>query len=147
VAIIWRPVIAVIACALLLTACEKSSDAEQIAQNIAEMQEAVEEGSFFAIRKHLAENFVANNELDAEEVKRMLQVYSLQHRKIDVTLVDSETQVDETLGYRAESQLSVIVTGSSGLIPSDGSIRRVDVLWEKHGGDWLVMRADWRRNR
>ena len=129
--------------ALLLAACDKTSDAEQIAQHIAAMQSAVEEKNFTAIKDHLHDDFIANGGLDAMEVNRLLQTYSLQHRNIGVTIIDSETTMDTAFYDRAESTLSVVVTGSSGLLPSDGNIRTVSLTWVKDSGDWLVSKADW----
>ena len=71
-------------------------------------------------------------------------MYSMQHRKIDVTIVASNTTINPTFPDRAETILSVVVTGSSGgLLPSDGSVRTVQVEWIKQSGDWLVINAEW----
>jgi len=129
---------------LLLVACEQTPDEEQIAQHIAAMQAAVEDKDFLAIKEQLHKDFVANRHMDALEVKRLLQVYSLQHQRIGVTIVDSETTMDPAFYDRAESILSVVVTGSSGLLPSDGSVRKVRLTWTKEDGDWSVLSADWK---
>ena len=129
---------------LYLIACGKSPDEEIIAQHIADMQEAVEANDFSAIKSHLHESFVANKGLDAEKVDQLLRMYSLQHRKIDVTIVASNTTINPTLPDRAETIMSVVVTGSAGgLLPSDGSVRTVKAEWIKQSGDWLVISAEW----
>jgi len=128
---------------LLLVACDRPPDEELIAQHIAAMQEAVEQKEFVAIKDHLHRDFIANGHMDAMEIKRLLQMYSLQHRRIGVTIVDSETTMDSAFYDRAESILSVVVTGSSGFLPSDGSVRTVRLTWTKEDGDWSVLRADW----
>lgn len=130
--------------ALGLTACEGTPDEEQIAGNIAAMQEAVEAGDFAAIAGHLHTDFMANDRMRAREVNQLLQMYSLQHRKIGVTIIDSETTMDTAFTDRAETTLSVVVTGSSGLLPSDGSVRTVRLAWLKESGDWRVREAHWR---
>ena len=129
--------------ALLLAACDKAPDEEQIAQHIAAMQTAIEEKNFTAIKAHLHDDFIANGGLDAMEVNRLLQMYSLQHRTIGITIIDSETALDPAFYDRAESTLSVVVTGSSGLLPSDGNVQTVTLGWVKESGDWLLSRADW----
>ena len=128
---------------LSLVACDNTPDEEQIAQNIDAMQEAVEMKKFTAIRNHLHEDFIANERLDAREVKQLLQMYSMQHRNIGVTIVGSETTMDTAFTDRAETTLSVVVTGSSGRLPSDGSVRTVKLAWVKESGDWLVREAQW----
>lgn len=128
---------------LYLVACDKSSDEELISRHIATMQEAVETNDFTGIKNHLHESFVANKRLDAREVNQLLRMYSLQHRNIGVTIVGSNTTMDPTFPDRAETILSAVVTGSSGRLPSDGSVRTVKLAWIKHSGDWLVIRAEW----
>ncbi|MEM9257547.1 MAG: hypothetical protein AAGA91_19075 [Pseudomonadota bacterium] len=129
---------------LILTACSKTPDEQLIAARIALIQEAVEAKKFIDIHSYLHQDFIANQRMGAEEVRRLLQLYSLQHRRLGVTILDATTVLDPVIEGRAESQLSVITTGSSGLLPTDGSVRKVKVIWEKHAGDWLVREANWR---
>lgn len=129
---------------LYLVACGKTPDNEMIAQHIATMQEAVEANDFSEIENFLHKGFIANNRLEAKEVNQLLRMYSLQHRKIDVTIVASNTTINPTFPDRAETIMSVVVTGSSGgLLPSDGSVRTVKAEWMKQAGDWLVTSAEW----
>lgn len=128
-----------------LTACGERDDEAQIAETIADIQEAVEQKDFYAIEKYLAGGFTANGQMDSEEVGRLLKFYSLRHKKLSVTIVGSTTALHAHLPDRADSVISVIVTGSSGLLPADGSIRKVDVEWLKTSDDWLVLKAGWQR--
>ena len=130
---------------LFLTACGEMDDETQIAENIASIQQAVEQKDFSAIEKYLHGSFIANEQMDNEEVGRLLKFYSLRHKKLGVTIVGSSTTMHANLPGRADSVVSVIVTGSSGLLPSDGSIRKVDVEWIKTSVEWLVLKASWRR--
>jgi len=130
---------------LFLSACSGSDDEAQIAESIAAIEQAVEQKDFSAIEKYLHEGFVANEQMDNQEVGRLLKLYSLRHKKLSVAIVGSATTMHANLPGRADSVVSVIVTGSSGLLPSDGSIRKVDVEWIKTSGDWLVLKANWRR--
>jgi hypothetical protein len=128
---------------LFLGACEKTPDEEQIAQNIASMKEAVELKDFTGVKKHLHKDFIANERLHAREVNQLLQMYSMQHRNIGVTIIASETTMDSIFSDRAETTMSVVVTGASGRFPSDGSVRTVKLVWVKQSGDWLVRKAKW----
>lgn len=131
--------------ALCLAACDSPPDEKQIAENIAAMQAAIEERDFIDIGEHLHVDFIANGRMRAREVNQLLQMYSLQHKKIGVTIIDSETTMDTAFTDRAETILSVVVTGSSGLLPSDGSVRTVKISWLKESGNWLVREAEWRQ--
>ena len=128
---------------LYLVACGKTPDEEIIAQHIATMQEAVEAKDFSEIKDHLHGSFIANERLGAREVKQLLTMYSMQHRNLGVTIVSSKTTMDPTFPDRAQTIMSVIVTGSSGGLPSDGSARTVKLEWIKQSGDWQVIRAQW----
>ena len=128
---------------LYLVACGKTPDEEIIAQHIATMQEAVEAKDFSAIKSHLHASFVANKRLDAREVNQLLRMYSMQHRNIGVSIVSSKTTMDPTFEDRAETIMSVVVTGSAGGLPADGSVRTVKLTWIKQSGDWQVIRAEW----
>lgn len=130
---------------LFLTACGETDDETQIAESIAGIQQAVEQKDFSAIQKYLHGSFIANEQMDNTEMGRLLKFYGLRHKKLSVTIVGSSTTMHANLPGRADSVVSVIVTGSSGLLPSDGSIRKVDVEWMKTSGDWLVLKANWRR--
>lgn len=133
----------VISAALLLAGCDRAPDKEQIEQNLTAMQEAVENKDFSAIKNYLHAGFKANDRLGAAEVKRLLQMYSLRHQNINVTVLATETEMNSTYPNRAQTTASVVVTGSSGLLPSDGSVRAVRIEWKKQSGDWRVIRAEW----
>lgn len=138
-----RPSVMFLLAALLLAGCAKTGDEEQIAQAITAMSEAVENKEFMAIHAHLHESFRANDRMDAKEVKQLLAMYGMQHKKLGVTLVGSKTTLDPIYPDRATTVMSVIVTGSSGRMPSDGSVRTVELEWIKDSGDWLVRTAKW----
>jgi hypothetical protein len=129
--------------ALFLGACDKTPDEEQIAQNVTAMKEAVERKEFSDIRDHLHASFIANDRLNARDVNRLLQMYGARHKTIGATIVSSKTTLDPTFPDRAQTILSVVLTGSSGRLPSDGSVRTVTLEWVKHSGDWLVRKAEW----
>lgn len=128
---------------LLLVACAQSSDEEQIEQAISAMSAAVESKQFPAIQAHLHESFRANDQMDAKQVKQLLAMYGLQHKRLGVTITSSKTTLDPVYPDRATTMMSVLVTGSSGRLPSDGSVRTVEIEWIKDAGDWLVYRAKW----
>jgi hypothetical protein len=140
-----RLVIILATTALLLAGCSETPDEEQIADNIAAIEEAVEGKSFDQIQQYLHADFLANDRMGAMEAKRLLAMYGRQHRKLGVTIVGSKTILDPTYPDRADTTLSVVVTGSSGRLPSDGSVRSVRLEWIKDGGEWLIRRANWQR--
>lgn len=132
---------------LLLLGCQDTPDEEQIAEAITTIQAAVEQKDFAAIQDHLHDGFVANEQMDAGDAKRLLAAYGMQHRKLGVTIVGSNTTMDPVFPHRAQTTLSVVVTGSSGRLPSDGSVRTIYLEWTKDSGEWLVRKAQWQHYR
>jgi hypothetical protein len=133
----------VLVAALLLVACAKTGDEEQIAQAISAMATAVERKDFSVVQAHLHESFRANDQMDARQVKQLLAMYGLRHKRLGVTITSSKTTLDPVYPDRATTMMSVLVTGSSGRLPNDGSVRTVEIEWIKDAGDWLVYRAKW----
>lgn len=142
---ISRLVALAFAIAMFIAGCAEKDDTEQINQNLNAIEEAVEAKNFSAIAKYLDEGFVANERMRADEVRQLLRFYSLRHKNLGVTIVGSNTTLHANLPDRAYSTVSVIATGSSGLLPSDASVRQVEVEWTKHSGTWLISKASWRR--
>lgn len=130
---------------LLLAGCGKTPDEEQINQNLAAIEEAVENKSFDQLQQYLHADFLANERMGAMEAGRLLAMYGRQHRRLGVTVMGSKTVMDATFPDRADTTVSVVVTGSSGRLPNDGSVRSVRLEWVKDGGDWLIRRANWQR--
>ena len=130
-------------CVLLLFACHKTPDEEQIKLIISQLSKAVEENKPASIAEVLHKDFRANGDKDAQQVKQLLMMYGMQHQSISVTIVSSKTVIDPVYQDKAESTLSVITTSSSGsALPSDGSVRVVKLEWRKDG-DWKILKADW----
>ncbi|NQX88544.1 MAG: hypothetical protein HRT77_07755 [Halioglobus sp.] len=129
---------------VILVACDKTPDEEQIGKKITRMKKAIEQKEFSAINEHLHRSFVANDRMNAKDVKRLLHMYGMQHNKLGATILSSKTTLDTVLPGRAETLLSVVITGSSGRLLADGSVRTVTLDWIKESGDWLVRKAEWR---
>ncbi|GAB5453578.1 MAG: hypothetical protein Hals2KO_39060 [Halioglobus sp.] len=129
---------------LMLIGCAEKDAEAQIAENIAAIESAVETKDFSAISKHLHSSFVANERMSIDEVKQLLRLYSLRHKNLGVAIVGVSTTLHRDYPDRADSTVSVILSGSSGLLPSEGSVRQVEVEWFEESGEWLIRRAAWR---
>jgi len=124
-------------------ACNKSSDEEQIRQVINNLSKAIEENKPAAITEYLHEDFRANGDMNAQQVKQLLLMQGLQHQAISISIVSAKTIVDPVYPDKADSTLSVITTGSSdGVLPKDTSARVVKLSWRKDR-DWKILKADW----
>lgn len=128
-----------------LVACSKTPDQEQIQQNLNEMIAAVEDKKFTGVASHLHKDFMANRSMDTKQVKQMLQALSFQHNFIGITVMSSKTTLDPVFTDKAETVMSLIVTGSSRYLPNDGSVRVVELNWLKEGSDWQIRSASWKQ--
>lgn len=129
---------------ILLPACHKSSDIDQINTAIGAMTEAVQQGKFADVAKYLHNDFRANDEMNAEQVKQMLMMLGMQHQAMSIHIVSSQTQLDPVYQDRAETSLSVVSTSGTAFagLPSDGTARVVKLDWRKEG-EWKLLKAHW----
>jgi hypothetical protein len=129
---------------LLVAGCSKSSDEERISQIIDKLSQAIATNKPATVVEYLHEDFHANSgAMNAQQVKQLLMMYSLQHQSISVTILSSKTIIDPVYKDKAESTLSVATTASSGgILPEDGGVRVVRLEWRKDG-DWKILKADW----
>ncbi|MDZ7785257.1 MAG: hypothetical protein U5K56_20670 [Halioglobus sp.] len=129
---------------LLLAGCDEAPDKEQIERNLAAMQEAVENKEFSAIKKYLHEGFRANDRLGAAEVKRLLQMYSLRHQNINVTVLATETEMNSTYPNRAQTTASVVAdwffrSAAVGRKRPDCKNRMEKTVWRLAGNQGAVV--------
>lgn len=128
---------------LVFSACHKTSDEEQIKQIIQQISKAVEENKPASIAEVLHKDFRANGNMDAQQVKQLLLMVGMQHQSISMMIISAKTVVDPVYTDKAETVLSVVMTGSSGsMLPSDASARVVTLQWRKDD-DWKILKADW----
>lgn len=129
---------------VLISACSKTSDEEQIQQNINALTNAIEAKKPSAIVEYLHEDFRANGDMDVQHLKQLLTLHTLQHQSISVNILSAQTRIDPVYKDRAESILSVVTTASAGgVLPQDGSARVVTLQWRKDD-DWKILTADWK---
>lgn len=130
---------------VFLGACDKASDEAVIKQQIEEIQQAVEEKNFSVVGEFLHKDFLANGSMDAQQLRQLLLMVGRQHNHITITVLGNETVIDPVYTSKAETQLSVVMTGGSGRLPSDASVRMVSLEWLKENDDWRIYRAYWQR--
>ncbi len=129
---------------LTLSACDSTPDEEQINAAIEAMSAAVENKQASEIGDYLHDDFLANGKMNAKQVRQLLMLQGMRHSNISITKVSSKTVIDPVYSDKAETTLSLIITGSSGGLPNDGSVRVVKLEWWKDGSDWKVLKASWK---
>lgn len=125
-----------------VSGCDKTPDEEQIKTIIEQMTASMEAGKPAEISAYLHDDFRANRQMDAKQVKQMLMMYGMQHRSINLTIASAETTIDPVYTDKAVSVLSVITTASSQGSMVDAGIHVVHLEWRKDD-EWKLLKADW----
>lgn len=128
---------------LLLAACGGAGPEEEIRENIAFMQEAVEARESGAAVKYLAEHFAGAHGVDKQALRRILIAQFMRHQNINVAITKLDISVNEYNPVTARMSAVVLVTGAEGLLPRDGELINVSGDWELHEGEWLLVSAHW----
>lgn len=129
---------------LVLVGCTRAPVEEQIRQTLQAMATAVEEGKVRAFMAPLADDFAADTwQLDRRGARLLLNRELRARERIRVRLLDIE--VESATEERASASFHAVLTGGSGLIPSEGSWYRVSTGWRRDGGDWVLINASWER--
>lgn len=136
----WLVVLAGIS---LLGACNHpKSDEARLRQAVTAIQKAAEGRQTGPILDYLDETFEGNQAYRKANIRAMLQLYFRQNPHVRVFLHITRIQVDEDT---AKLSCEVLLTGRDRrVLPERVRPLVVDTLWQKHDGDWWVVRARWR---
>ena len=141
----WLGVVALIVALVLIGACSRSSNEEQLRHALATMQQAIEDRKPSDFMDHVADDFAAPDaDMDRRKVHDLLRLQVLRNERIGVASVVREVRVD---GMRATITITTTLTGSSGgWLPERGSVYTVTTGWRKDDGDWKLVQASWNRS-
>lgn len=139
---LFKMLIAVVLVALA-AACHRGSDEEQVRQAIAATKAAVEAGKAGDTVAALTDDFDGNGgELDRQRLEGMVRLAALRGAHLGVTMGPVSV---EKRGERMVATFTVTLTSSTGLIPDEGGIYRVETAWRREGSKWLCYSATWSR--
>ena len=130
---------------MLLSACSRSSDEEQLRAALGTMQLAIEARQPSDFMDHVADDFTAPEAgMDRRQVHDLLRLQVLRNEHIGVSTVVRDLRVESG---RATITMTVTLTGSSGgWLPERGSIYALTSGWRKDDGDWKLIQANWQRS-
>lgn len=137
--------VVLIVASLLLCACSRSTDEQQLRDALATMQQAIEDRKPSEFMEHLADDFSAPEaDMDRAQVHDLLRLQVLRNERIGISTVVREVRVE---GVRATITLTATFTGSSGgWLPERGSVYTLTGGWRKDDGDWRLVQANWERS-
>jgi len=127
--------------ALLLVACHRAPDEQQIRDAIAAMEQAVEACRPRDFMAYVSSGFSGNDgNVDRDGLANILRVEVLRNDKVGVALGPTEVELQ---GSRAVVHVTATLTGGKGWLPERGAIYAITSGWRKEGGDWKCYNASW----
>lgn len=133
---------------LLLAACQEPVGPEALIRaNIMSMEEALAERSNSAFMDKLAASFSggrANEEnLDRDAAQKLLAVYFLRYRNIEVLVSQVDVEIDLYEPNLASSTARVALAGGERLLPDSAGLYLVQGQWQNFDGQWKLTRLTW----
>ncbi|MDX2419047.1 MAG: hypothetical protein QNK19_16435 [Xanthomonadales bacterium] len=128
---------------MTLTACnEKLSVEQQIIATLRNMEYAAEEGQHLEFMTYIADSFGGQQgSMDRREFHRFMLFQINQNRRLQAQFFP--IYVKEAGEDSAAAHFRLLVTGGAGLLPDRGQLFEVETQWQRDGGDWLLIGADW----
>lgn len=136
-----RPLILLLATALLLTACSKPPDEQQIRDNLDLVVKAVKDRKPKAVVEHLADDFLGQEQMTAEQVRQFMIAQFFRNQNINLVVTGLKVTVE---GDTARVDFRAVVTGGVNWLPERVDYYQINSGWVKRDGDWLIHRANWK---
>jgi len=117
-------------------------DEAQIRQRMDDMTTALAERNIRAVVEPLAEDFSGETwNLDRRSLRLLLLRESRAHDQLRARLFDVDIELLSS--ERAVANFQVVLTGGSGLVPSEGRWFQVESGWRQTDDDWQLISARW----
>ncbi|MEO8779090.1 MAG: hypothetical protein ABI389_10530 [Rhodanobacter sp.] len=127
---------------LVLSACRRAPDDEQVHQAIAALSNAAQAGSASGVTKPLSDDFDGNRgELDRATLANLVRIAALRGEHIGVTVGSIGI---EHRGKRMVATFTVTLSRRSGLLPEHMGLYQVESAWRREGGEWRCYSASWK---
>ncbi|AGI08301.1 Hypothetical Protein XCAW_02518 [Xanthomonas citri subsp. citri Aw12879] len=136
----WR-VVWVGFCMLVLLGCTRAAPEQRLRATLEQMHQAIEAREIGDAMAPVAEDFVGENGLDADGLRRLMRVQMLGNQQIGVTM----GPVDVALaGDTATVRFTALLTcGSGRWVPDQAQTYQVTTGWRWQGSDWQLYHAQW----
>lgn len=128
--------------------CRKTSDEDELAAIVAQIQKAVEEKNTNAIMKHVSPGYSDSQGFDYETLKKTLRAYFFRFPKISAYINRRDISVSEGSARIILQAIltSGVKTGSlTDAIPESLGIYIFDISLRKESNDWKIITATWKR--
>lgn len=130
--------------ALLLPACRRTPDEEQVRAAVAAMVQAVEAGLARGVGAPLSDDFDGNaGQLDRPGLVGMVRLLSLRGDHVGVVMGPLSI---EPRGDRLVVSFTVTLTSGGRLLPDQLGVYQVESGWRQEDGEWRCYTASWKRS-
>jgi hypothetical protein len=128
--------------AWLLAGCTRTPPEQRLREQMAAMQQALEQRQPGAFMDGVAEEFGGNGGMDRAALQQMVRGQALVNANIGLTLGPAEVEVR---GDRATVRFSAVATGGSGrFVPDRAQAWDVTSGWRDQDGHWRLYYAEWK---
>ena len=130
-----------------LTACGPGPSAEdEIREVVAEAERAAEARDAFALRDLVADDYRDGRGNGAEEIRRYVHGYLLAHQSVHLLVRIEEITLPATDLARLRATVAMAGREAEAASAWDlaADVYEFDVTLAREGGDWRVIKADWR---
>ncbi len=128
--------------ALLWGCTDPTPDEQRIRAHLLAMSQAIADGQVRAFMAPVADDFSGQSgQLDRAALERLMRRERMSRQRATVNLID--IRVERIDDARAAAHFHGLITGGSGLIPSDGRWWRIETQWRRNHGDWQLTAASW----
>ena len=111
------------------------------------MEEALAERDNGAFMDHLAASFsggrAGEENLDRDAAQRLLVLYFLRYRNIELLVSQVDVAVDLYEPALAASSARVALAGGAQRLPDSAGLYRVEGQWQNFDGRWKLTRLTW----
>jgi hypothetical protein len=105
------------------------------------MVASVEQRQPKAVVSHLTDDFLAQDQMGVEEIRRFMIAQFFRNQKINIVVTGIQINVE---GSRARAQFRAAITGSTNWLPERLDYYELNTQWQKIGSDWKMQNAVWK---
>ena len=138
----------IVAAAMLavLSGCHRTPAEQAIRDTIGQMQKSGNDHDVDALVAPLSDDFIGTEEqgenLDRKTFGRYVRLILMREGTIHASLGPITVTVQDDT--HATASFTAVLTGGSGLLPSDGQIEQIDTAWRLEGSTWKLLSAQWK---
>jgi len=129
-----------------LSACSAEPPEQALRKQLAQFQQAVEQGQVQDAMDLVAEDFAGPRGMDRAALHNLLRMQVLANRRVGVTTSPYEIALQ---AQTAAVRFNAVLTGSGqgNWLPDQAQTYAVTLGWRLHEGEWQLYHADWQANR